>query len=272
MITRENIDNILTNNGKVIDSTGAKIGSVGQVYLDDQSGAASWVTVKTGLFGTSESFAPLEGARMDGDDVLVQCTKDQLKGAPRMDPDGDLSPEEENELYEYYNLASPSTDRGGRDDRTGHGREKNTSGRAGEDRDPGRASGEGDSMTRSEEHLKVGTETHETGRVRLRKHVVTENVTKTVPVTHEEVVLEREPITDNDAGAAGHGAQLGEDEQDVVLHEDQVVVEKETVPVEKVRLDTMTVAEEQTVNEQVRKEEIDTEGDTKGGTKGGTKR
>lgn len=144
MITREDIDNLLSNNGKVIDCTGTKIGSVEQVYLDDQNGAASWVTVKTGLFGTSEFFAPLKGARMHGDDVLVQCTKAQLKASPRMDPDGDLSAEEENELNQHYNLASPSTDRGGRGGRIGHGLEENVWGRAGEDRKPERASDEED--------------------------------------------------------------------------------------------------------------------------------
>jgi uncharacterized protein (TIGR02271 family) len=116
-------------------------------------------------------------------------------------------------------------------------------------------------MTRSEERLNVGTEREATGRVRLRKYVTTENVTQTVPVQREEVRIEREPITDANRGAALSGPGISEEEHEVVLHEERPVVEKETVPVERVRLDTETVTDEVTVNEEVRKERIETDGD-----------
>ncbi len=80
-----------------------------------------------------------------------------------------------------------------------------------------------DAMTRSEERLNVGTEKQETGRVRLRKHVVTENVTTTVPVSHEEVILEREPITDANSGDATAGPELSDEEHEVILHPNQPV-------------------------------------------------
>ena len=115
-------------------------------------------------------------------------------------------------------------------------------------------------MTRSEERLNVGSERQEAGRVRLRKYVATENVTQTVPVQRAEVRLEREPITEENRGAAMSGPDLKEDEHEVILHEERPVVEKETVPVERVRLGTETVADEATVNEEVRKGKIDTEG------------
>jgi uncharacterized protein (TIGR02271 family) len=126
-------------------------------------------------------------------------------------------------------------------------------------------------MTRSEERLQVGTQQVETGRARLRKYIVTENVQQTVPVSREEVRVEREPITDGNVGAAYDGPALSEEEHEVVLHAEKPVVAKETVPVERVRLDTETVTEQQTVNEQVRKEQIDTgdvypEGTTEGVT------
>uniref|UniRef100_UPI0024369CA0 YsnF/AvaK domain-containing protein n=1 Tax=Arthrobacter sp. JCM 19049 TaxID=1460643 RepID=UPI0024369CA0 len=101
----------------------------------------------------------------------------------------------------------------------------------------------------------------ETGRARLRKYVVTENVTTTVPVSHEEVRVEREPITDADAAGTVRGGELGEEEQEVTLHAERPVVDKEAVPVEKVRLDTETVTDEEKVTEQVRKERIEAEGD-----------
>ena len=118
-----------------------------------------------------------------------------------------------------------------------------------------------DAMTRSEEHLNVGTQRVEAGRARLRKYVVTENVTQTVPVSHEEVVLEREPITDANVGSALDGPAISEEEHEVVLHAERPVVAKEAVPVERVRLDTETVTEQQTVSDTVRKEQIELDGD-----------
>jgi uncharacterized protein (TIGR02271 family) len=116
-------------------------------------------------------------------------------------------------------------------------------------------------MTLSEERLSVGTRQTEAGRARLRKYVVTENVTQTVPVSHEEVRLEREPITDANIGNALDGPAISEEEHEVVLHAETPVVAKEAVPVERVRLDKTTVTEQETVTDSVRKEEIELEGD-----------
>ena len=263
MLAKEHIDDLLQRNGNVVSSDGNKIGSIGQVYADDNNGQPTWVTAKTGLFGTSESFVPLEGARIEGSDVVVPYTKDQVKDAPRVDADGYLEPAEEERLYAHYDLA------GGNQTYTDA-----AAGRDAENRDAGHAdTGRGtagrdtsgpttdDAMTRSEERLNVGTEREATGRVRLRKYVTTENVTQTVPVQREEVRLEREPITDANRGAALSGSDISEEEHEVILHEERPVVEKETVPVERVRLGTETVTDEVTVNEEVRKERIETDGD-----------
>ena len=119
-------------------------------------------------------------------------------------------------------------------------------------------------MTRSEEQLRVGTETRETGRARLRKHVVTEHQQVTVPVSHEEVTLEREPITDANRGDAYAGPAISEEEHEVTLHAQRPVVGTEAVPVERVKLGTETVTETETVGGDVRKEQIefDTTGDS----------
>jgi uncharacterized protein (TIGR02271 family) len=109
--------------------------------------------------------------------------------------------------------------------------------------------------------VQVGTQRVESGRARLRKYVVTENVTQTVPVSHEEVVLEREPITDANIGNAMDGPAISEEEHEVVLHAERPVVAKEAVPVERVRLDTDTVTEQRTVTEQIRKEQIELDSD-----------
>jgi uncharacterized protein (TIGR02271 family) len=115
-------------------------------------------------------------------------------------------------------------------------------------------------MTRSEERLNVGTERTEVGRARLRKYVVTENVQTTVPVEREEVRVEREPITDENVGAAMDGPRLSEEEHEVTLRAERPVIDKETVPVERVRLTKDTVTEQAEVNETVAKEQIDTDG------------
>ena len=115
-------------------------------------------------------------------------------------------------------------------------------------------------MTRSEERMSVGTTSEEAGRARLRKYVVSENVTQTVPVSHEEVRVEREPITDANVGNAMDGPAISEEEHEVTLHAERAVVDKEAVPVERVRLDKTTVTEQEQVSADLRKEEIEVDG------------
>jgi uncharacterized protein (TIGR02271 family) len=249
-------------NGDVIDAEGEKIGGVGQIYLDEQTGEPSWVTVKTGLFGTSESFAPLSGASLSGSDVVVTYDKDTVKDAPRVAADGHLTPDEEESLYAYYGLAGTGND----DDRgaaynRGAGYDQDTDPKATVGRDTSGTTSD-DAMTLSEEQLRVGTEGREAGRARLRKYVVTENVTQTVPVSREEARIEREPITDANRDQAMSGPAISEDEHEVVLRGERPVVQKEAVPVERVRLDTETVTDQVTVNEEVRKEQLDTDIDS----------
>ncbi len=262
-ITTDQVQGIINSGGNVVNEEGHKLGGIGQIYLDDATSEPTWVTVKTGLFGTQESFIPLEQASVDGSDIRVSYDKDTIKDAPRVDADRDLSPEEEEALYSHYGLggtSGPDRDVTDRDVTDRDLTDRDVTGRKSAGHD---ASGPNtdDAMTLSEEQLRVGTQTQESGRARLRKYVVTENVTQTVPVQHEEVRIEREPITDANRGTADDGAAISEEEHDVVLHEEQPVVEKEAVSVERVRLGTETVTDEATVSEEVRKEQIDTDVD-----------
>ena len=234
-----------------VDSDGSKVGKVGQVYVDDQTGQPVWVTVTTGLFGSKQSFEPLYGSRQAGEELQLAVSKEQVKGAPSVDDDGHLADSENDALYQYYagHLGTEQNGKtSGREDLAG------TPGVQGKD-----ISGPttDDAMTRSEEHLHVGTEKVQTGTVRLRKYVVTEDVTQTVPVSREEVRLEREPITDANRDAAMSGSDITEEEHEITLHAERPVVAKETVPVERVRLGTETVTGEQEVRETLRKEQID---------------
>ena len=242
---------------RAVDPQGSKIGSVGQVYLDDETGQPDWVTVNTGLFGTRENFVPLRGSRIDGDDLVLPFEKDVVKDSPEIADTSHLDPDEEQSLYAYYErylgvgAAGPNTNRpppprttAGRRTRRGKGYDS-----SGPNTD--------DAMTRSEEHLRVGTEKVEAGRARLRKYVVTEQQSVQVPVSREEVRVEREPITDANRGDALSGAEITEEEHEVVLHEERPVVATEAVPVERVRLGTETVTEQQTVSGEVRKERVE---------------
>jgi uncharacterized protein (TIGR02271 family) len=231
---------------QVIGSDGEKIGKVDEIYLDEASGQQEWISVNTGLFGLKSSFVPLQGAHPSGESVEVPYTKDEVKDAPGITPDQELSDQEERELWAHYRL---EYDAGATD--TGRG----TVGRdvSGPETD--------EAMTRSEEELRVGTREREGGRARLRKYVVTEQVTKTVPVRKEKAVLEREPITDANVDAATSGPAISDEEHEVVLNEEEVVVEKKAVPKERVRLDKRTETSEEQVSEEVRKERIDAEGE-----------
>jgi uncharacterized protein (TIGR02271 family) len=293
MIGTDTIGRVIGQN--VYDESGAKIGSASEVYLDDETGQPEWVTVRTGLFGTKESFVPIRDADLTDDGIRVHVDKDRVKDAPKIDAEGHLSPEEERELYGYYGM-----DLGARTGRTDAGRadmtetadagragtagmtETATTGQAGtaDMTDTGQAgtvgrrdavdAGEGrpvgrdtsgpttdDAMTRSEERLNIDTRAEEVGRARLRKYVVTENVTEAVPVSREEARVEREPITDANVGDAMEGPAISEAEHEVTLHAERPVVDKEAVPVERVRLDTETVTDQEQVSETVRKEQVD---------------
>ncbi len=229
-------------------SDGEKIGKVGQLFLDDQTGQPEFVTVNTGLFGTSESFVPVEGATLEGDRLVVPYTKDKVKDAPNVDLDrGHLDPDEEQRLFEYYGLGMTN---GTTDTTQTYAEGHDTSGPTTDD-----------AMTRSEERVDVGTTTEEAGRVRLRKYVTTEMETHTVPVAKERAVIETEPITDANLDNALDGPAISEEEHEVVLHEERPVVSKTTEPVERVRLGTETEVAQETVTEEVRKEHIEAEGD-----------
>ncbi len=259
----------------MIGSDDEKIGKITEIYEDPQTGKPEWATVSSGLFGSKSNFVPLAGASPAGEDVRANVTKEQVKAAPGVEADGELSEPEEQRLFEHYNV--PYTQEGSTtaQGQPNAGTDPGQTGRRDADRETF-AEGEGearqtaggdtsgpntdDAMTRSEEELRVGTRQRESGRARLRKHVVTDMVTKTVPVQREEVRIEREPITDANRGQATDGPDISEEEHEVVLHEDEVVVDKQTVAKERVRMGKETVTEDQEVSEEVRKEQIGTEG------------
>jgi uncharacterized protein (TIGR02271 family) len=232
MITKKSIQNVLGSTA--YDSAHDTIGRIGHVYVDRQTGQPEWMTVQTGMVGGGrESFVPLEPAEVRNNEVVVPFDKKRIGNAPNIQADaaGNLSEQDEVQLYSYYGMQHPTI--------------------------PAQTVKDG-AMTRSEERLRVGTQTHETGRVHLRKYVVTEDQQQTVPVHKEKVRLEREPITDQNRGQAM--PDISEADYEVVQREEQPVVAKETVPKERVRLAKDETTEQQTVGGQVRKERVDVQG------------
>jgi uncharacterized protein (TIGR02271 family) len=239
----------------MVDNDGDKLGKIDEIYVDAQTDKPEWALVTTGLFGTRSTFVPLaEANEADGDHVRVPYEKAQVKDAPNIEPDHELSQDEEANLYRHYGIeyGESRSDTGLPEGQADTGREAVGHDTSGPTTD--------DAMTRSEEEIAVGTRQTEVGRARLRKYVVTEQVQTTVPVQREEVRIEREPITDANAGDAHDGPAISEEEHEVTLHAEEPVVEKQVVPKERVRLEKDTVTEEQTVSDEVRKEQIEHEG------------
>ena len=262
---------ILSYRGQaLLGSDGEKLGTIEEIYLDAQTDQPEWALINTGLFGTKRSFVPIRDAAPADDGVRVPFDKATVKDAPKMDAEGQLSQTEEAELYRHYGLdySESRSDTGLPEGGAGAGTA--TTGPDHDDRDRGDAtvgrdvSGPttDDAMTRSEEEIRVGTAEREAGRARLRKYVVEEEVTQTVPVRREEVRIEREPITDANVDQAMDGPAISSEEHEVVLHEEEAVVEKRAVPKERVRLDKDVQVEQREVSDTVRKEEIEVDDGT----------
>src|ERR1700712_1935895 len=99
MMAPEQLQSMIGKNA--VDTSGDKIGKIGQIYLDDSTGDPQWVTVSTGMFGTKESFAPLYGSRADGDNLVLAFAKAMVKDAPNVENDGHLDESEVQALYQY---------------------------------------------------------------------------------------------------------------------------------------------------------------------------
>ena len=268
------------------DKNGDKVGKVGQLFVDSNSGEPTFVAVNTGLFGRNSSLVPLAGAKLNNEELHVAHTKDEISDAPNIsDTDEGLEPEEEERLYKHYGLTTQdsaqtqTSDRGnaaqaGTAAGTGAaaGTAAGTTGRREEtaktSADPGKKAATSDdgSVIRSEEQLNVNKEKVASGRARLRKYVVEDTETVEVPVSREEVKVEREKLSPEEAKKLGN-TRIGEENADVVLHEEQVNVDKETVPVEKINLNKETVTEKQKVSEDLKKERVEFQDETKDGKK-----
>jgi len=266
MATNETIETL--RNSTVFGPEGEKIGKVGELYLDAQTGNPTFVTVNTGHVGTNESFVPVDQARYSGDEIHVPFTKEFVKDAPNIAEDGELSPAEEQRLYEYYSMSGTATTHD--DARTSHeGLAAGTTTAGATDftedhRDAHATTPHDGDVVAHEERLNVSkaTSATETGQVRLRKVVHTEKETVEVPVRKEEIVVERTDLKDGktvdnyDFDSADAHADVT-----VTAHEERPVVSTETVATERVSVGKEVHTETERVSADVRKEEIVVDGD-----------
>jgi sporulation protein YlmC with PRC-barrel domain len=176
------IDTALDWQGRtVVDRSGEKIGKLEEIFLDAESGIPAWGAVVSGLFGRRQSLVPLGEVDAAGaDELRVPFDKEHVLAAPQAEPDVELSRDEEEALYGHYGFDYSSGD----------------------------AESEGGGLIRSEEEVDVRTEARPRERLRLKKYVVTEHVTKTVPVRREKIAVEREPVGD-EAEAADAPSEQG---------------------------------------------------------------
>ncbi|MEF3121936.1 PRC and DUF2382 domain-containing protein [Kocuria flava] len=235
-------------------SDGDKIGKVEQVFLDDNTEEVTFVTVNTGLFGTKESFVPVDGAQQDGDRLVLPYTKDVVKDAPGIDADQHLSPAEEEELYRYYKMnydgTAARTDR----DRTAAGTAAaGTAGHAGTERDDRYATDTDRNAVPA-----TGTAAGAAGTAGYAETERTEELDR-----DRTAGLDRDRTADLDRDRTAGTADLdrdrdrtGVDDGSVVRHEEQLHVGKERQETGRARLRKYVVTDHETVDVPVEREEV----------------
>ena len=267
----------------VVDPESTTVGTISTFYLDQASGLPTWALVHTGWLGDRRSFVPLANAvEVDGE-IRLPYTKAQIREAPEIAGEDELSADDELLLYGHYGLhdhygavaeeppASEMTDEvaeatpephppgAGAPEREGSPAPAGMAPVVHTPRLPAAPGEAGLVVTRSEEELRVGLRTR-FRRLRLRKYVVTEYVTRTIPVRREKVRLEELPSDQLADGGADGWDQLDQDgttQLEVVLHREEPVIELRAVPVERVRLVKRLVTEQRTVTEELRSERVE---------------
>ena len=264
----------------VYDRQGEKIGKVDDLFVDEND-QPEYIGVKMGFLGTRSTLIPWEIASVDENDrrIDVSVDKAQAKEGPAFDDDEEITPDYEQRVYSHYGLQRAQTDGG--EQRGGYGDyygEEET-GKVGpgmregdtetgefrghsEDDEGVNQSGTDDlededelRVQRSEEELRAGTREREAGALNVRKRVRTDREQISVPTRHEEVSVERVPVEGREASEA----EIGEDEVSMPVVEEEVVVEKRPVVKEELRIRKDVVQDEEVVEEDVRKEEVDVE-------------
>ncbi len=236
---------------EVYDQSGSKIGKVDDLFVDEND-QPEYIGVKMGFLGTRSTLIPMDIVTVDesAGRLVTSADKETVKNGPTFDDDREITPEFENEVYSYYGLQRASTESGPYETYQG---ETTASDVRAEDELR---------VQRVEEELAAGTREREAGALNVRKRVRTDREQIEVPTRHEEVSVERVPVSEGTATEA----QIGDDEVSIPVTEEEVVVEKRPVAKEEVRIRKDVVEDTEVVEEDVRREEIDVDDQT---TRGG---
>jgi uncharacterized protein (TIGR02271 family) len=256
----------------VVDQGGEKIGKVDDLFVDEND-QPEYYGVKMGFLGTSSTLIPADIATVDSEQRLIEVSqpKSTVKDGPAFDDDREITPEFENEVRSYYGLgaATGTEDRGSYSGEVGPGMYEGDTetgafrGHAEDDEGVSQSAGsdleDEDELRvqRTEEELAAGTREREAGQLKVRKRVRTDREQIEVPTRHEEVSVERVP-----ASGEATEAEIGDDEVVVPVTEEEVVVGKRPVVKEEVRIRKDVVEDTETVEEDVRREEIEVEDET----------
>jgi uncharacterized protein (TIGR02271 family) len=269
---------------EVYDHSGSKIGKVDDLFVDE-SDNPEYVGVKMGFLGTSSTLIPWQAVSStddEGRNVTVATDKETAKNGPAFNDDREIAPEFEQQVHSYYGLQSSSGSEGSGSYGSYYSEQSTEAGTVG----PGMSMGDtetgefrehavtdegvnqsrGDDLAdedelrvqRTEEELAAGTREREAGSVSVRKRVRTDREQIEVPTRHEEVSVERVPVSEGTATEA----QIGEDEVSIPVTEEEVVVEKRPVAKEEVRIRKDVVEDTEVVEEDVRKEEVEVDDQT----------
>ena len=238
----------------VVDESGSKIGKVDDLFLDEND-RPEYFGVKMGFLGTSSTLIPADIATVNSEQGFIEVSqpKSTVQDGPAFDDDREITPDYENEVRSYYGLGAVEST----EDRGTYGDYEAEHSGAGTTSDPEDEL----RVQRSEEELRAGTREREAGSMKVRKRVRTDREQIEVPVKHEEVSVERVPVS----GEATE-AQIGEDEVEVPVTEEEVIVDKRAVAKEEVRIRKDVVEDTEVVEEDVRREEIDVEDATERGS------
>jgi uncharacterized protein (TIGR02271 family) len=246
---------------EVHDSAGGKVGEIDEIFVDED-GRPEYVGVKTSPSGVGSSLVPLEAVRVDEGRRTIEIhslPKGRIEDGPSYGDGREITPDFEQRVRSYYGLEGARDPEGhgtsagyhGADDETSYGFAE----RDAEERDSDLQDTDDLRMQRSEEEVKVGTRGREAGAVKVRKSVRTDREQVRVPKWREEIDIERVP----GEGREASGVEIGEDDEVVVVQvlEEEVVVSKRVVVKEEIRLRKKVVENEELVEVDLRKEEVD---------------
>lgn len=234
----------------VYDQDDEKIGTIQNLWLD-ASGKPAFMGVKTGWIFGKNHVVPVGNTMVNDRQRIARLPypEEKIKDAPTFDPEADLTDADERRIYEYYGVQQPqmrAPQQQTRRETTAPPMQATAKGK------------EGATIELSEEQMRVGKREVEAGGVRLRKVVRTEIVNQPVELKHEEIVVERVPAS----GKTPSQSSFQGEDVFIPLRREEAVIEKEARVREQVRVSKTAGTEKQTIQGQVRKEDVEIEQET----------